>query len=97
MIKIDADYLLDNISIPIIITQAVFDANQTIVDILVVYVNKQYELQTRGFTTPGAHFSEFKRSCQRTPTGFPYSPMSLKLVSNMKMIILHSASMYGSI
>lgn len=60
MNDVDARFLLDNLNVPVIITQAVFNSDKDVVDFKVIYINKQYEEQTKGFAKPGNSYYELK-------------------------------------
>jgi diguanylate cyclase (GGDEF)-like protein len=60
MTERDAKDLLDNLSVPVIIVKAVFNDKKEPTDFRVVYVNKQYDTQTKGFAKPGNSIVELK-------------------------------------
>ena len=61
MIESHATDLLDNLNVPIILVQAVYDDSHTLSDVKVIYVNKQYKEQTKGFAKPGDSYSVLKK------------------------------------
>lgn len=51
--ELSAKSLLDNLNVPVIMAKAVYDENKNPVDFNIIYVNNQYEKQTKRFTKPG--------------------------------------------